>query len=112
MTCIKEFPHLVQMHRKYAGLGLAAVSVSLDDLTDPNPAKVREKVVRFLRAKGADFSNFLLDEKSEFWQQKLHIDGPPCVFVFDRDGKVAKQFKDEFSYEDVEKLVAELLQRR
>jgi thiol-disulfide isomerase/thioredoxin len=33
VICKQEFPHLVQMQRKYAG-DLAAVSVSLDDPSD------------------------------------------------------------------------------
>src|SRR5262245_2280057 len=32
--CKENFPHLVEMHRKYAKLGLAVVSLTLDDPTD------------------------------------------------------------------------------
>ena len=110
MTCIKEFPHLVQMHNKYAAEGLAAISVSLDELSE-DPKKVTDRVLHFLQARKANFTNLILDEPIDVWQQKLHMEGPPVVFVFDRDGKQVKQFKDEFSYDDVEKLVVTLLRK-
>jgi hypothetical protein len=96
------------MHKLYSPSEFAAISVSLDDATD---TEAREKVLKFLRSQGAMFSNFVLDEKPEFWQEKLKFDGPPCVFVFDRQGGVARQFKDEFTYAEVEKLVKELLKK-
>ncbi len=99
------------MHRQYASQGLAAVSVSLDELDEPSPPKVQEKVLRFLRTKNADLQNFILDEKPKVWQEKLQIEGPPCVYVFDREGKQVKQFKDDFKYADVEKLAVEALKK-
>ena len=97
------------MQRKYATDGLVAMSVSLDDPADP---EAKEKVLKFLRSQDAAFDNFMLNEKAEFWQQKLGFDGPPCVIVFDQHGALAKQFKDEFTYADVEKLVKPLLGRK
>ena len=62
------------MHQKYGKEGLAAVSVSLDD---PNEAGVKQAVLKFLESKKATFTNLILDEKPEVWQDKLKIDGPP-----------------------------------
>jgi thiol-disulfide isomerase/thioredoxin len=109
LICKKEFPHLVQMHQKYGPEGMAAISVSLDDPSQPG---AQEKVLRFLKAQRASFTNLILNEKPEVWQEKFGFDGPPCVFVFDRQGEIKKQFKDEFSYADVEKLVKELLAKK
>jgi hypothetical protein len=108
VTCKKEFPHLVEMQKHYAKDGLVAMSVSLDD---PQQKGVPEKVLKFLQTQHANFGNFILDEKPEVWQAKLNFDGPPCVYVFNREGKIAKQFKDEFTYEDVEKVVKALLEK-
>jgi hypothetical protein len=33
------------------------------------------------------FTNLLLDEPAEFWQKKFGFAGPPCQFVFDRQGR-------------------------
>lgn len=97
------------MHRKLNPMDFAAVSVDLDD---PADKETQDKVVAFLRAQGATFANFVLDEKQEFWQEKLKFDGPPCVYVFDRQGAIGRQFKDEFSYDDVDKLVRELIAKK
>src|SRR5262249_54416856 len=88
IICKKEFPHLVQMQRKYAD-DLAAISVSLDD---PSDEETLDKVQRYLKAKNARFTNLILDEKPEFWQKKLGFDGPPAVFVYDRTGELKKVF--------------------
>jgi thiol-disulfide isomerase/thioredoxin len=109
LICKKEFPRLVQMHQKYASEGLAAISVSLDDPSQPGAV---EKVQGFLKTQRASFTNLILDEKPEVWQEKFGFDGPPCVFVFDRHGEIKKQFKDDFTYDEVEKLVKELLTKK
>lgn len=94
------------MHNKYAKDGLAAVSVSLDDPTDE---KAQQRVIDFLRKQKATFTNLVLDEKSEVWQEKLKFDGPPCVFVFDREGKW-KKFESP-DYAEIEKYVVDLLKK-
>lgn len=94
------------MRDKFAQEGLAVITVSLDE--DAHTKEVQEKVRKLLESKKAGpFTNLILDEKLEFWQQKLKFDGPPSFYVFGRDGKLIKQFKDNFEFEDVEKLVGE-----
>lgn len=102
--CMKAFPHLVELHHKYADQGLVAISVCLrtDEPTD------KEAVMKFLKAKKAEFTNVILDEPTELWQEKFHIQGIPAVFVFNREGKWS-QFKYESAYPEVEKLVAKLM---
>jgi thiol-disulfide isomerase/thioredoxin len=111
VPCKREFPHLVALHRKYAGQGLTAVSVSVD------PAEDQGKALRFLRKVGAAFPNYLFDEKVAVWQEHFDIYGPPAVLVFGRDGKLAGRFDHNdvnkvYSYDDVEKLVRKLLARK
>ncbi len=106
LPCKREFPHLVELHRKYAVRGLTAVSVSLDD---PHDAEAHERVRKFLATKGAEFINFVLDEKPDTWQAKLKIDGPPCVFVFDRRGRLVKRYHDHVDYAEIDRLVMDLL---
>ena len=97
------------MHEKYKEQGFAAVSVSLDDLNEDG---VQDTVRKFLTEKKATFRNFILNEKPAFWEEKLKIDGPPCAFVFDRDGKIAKKFDGFFEYAKVEPVVAQLLKKK
>jgi hypothetical protein len=97
------------MHKKYKKDDFAAFSCALDD---PERKGIQEKLLKFLKEKKAAFPNFLLNETDEVWQDKLKILGPPAVFVFDREGKPAKKFTENFTYEDVEKLVAELIKKK
>jgi hypothetical protein len=97
------------MHKKHGTDKFAAVSVSLDD---PGEDGVKKKVLEFLESKKATFTNLILDEKPKVWKDKLDIDAPPCVFVFNQKGERVKKFADNFKYEEVEKLVDELMKKK
>jgi hypothetical protein len=103
------------MRNKYAGKDFVAVSVNLDD---PHNANAREKVLKFLEKQKATFTNVMLDAKPEVWQEKLKIDGPPCIYVFDRDNRFVKKLPvlsdkpedtEPAEYSIVEKVVAKLM---
>lgn len=109
--CKKNFPHLVEMHEKYAGKGIAFASVSLDDAT--KPSKVAE-ATEFLVEKKADFTNFLLEESMDDAFEKLDISAIPAVFMFGPDGKEVRRFtledpNNQFTYAEVETAVEEFL---
>lgn len=97
------------MHKKYAKQGLVVISVALDDIREDPPA--RDRVLKFLQAKGATFTNLLLDETLEFWQKQFRFVAPPCQYVFSRQGKWTQYTsdKEEIKHEDVEKLIVQLL---
>jgi hypothetical protein len=98
------------MRDKYGKDGLTVITVSLDE--DAQTPEVQDKVRKLLESKKAgQFTNLMLDEKLEFWQQKLKFDGPPSFYVFGRDGKLIKQLKDNFEFDEVEKLVAESIKK-
>jgi hypothetical protein len=98
------------MQKKYAKDGVVAISVNLDD---PKEDGVKEKVKKFLVSQKATFTNLILDEPPEVWQKKLKFEGPPCVFVFDREGKIAKKFDSGEKYEDeIGKLVGDLVKTK
>jgi thiol-disulfide isomerase/thioredoxin len=112
VPCKKGFPHVVAMHQKYAKDGLAVVSVSLDPVDDPSsPANA----LRFLKKAGAEFTNLFLQEPSDFWQTKLGFAGPPCYFVFNRQGQWTKfEAQDDapVNYEAMEKFIVERLREQ
>jgi hypothetical protein len=96
------------MHRKYAKDGLVCISVSVDE------PKNQMAALEFLKRQTASFSNYLLDEDVQFWQDKWDINAPPAVFVFDRQNQRAAKFDTSdpdkpYTYEDVEKVAARLL---
>jgi thiol-disulfide isomerase/thioredoxin len=95
--CKKEFPHLVEIHREYAGK-VVAISVSVDDEEDA------DKALKFLRQQKATFENFLLVEPAEAYQKRYDFVAVPLVLVYGRDGSIARRFKsddEEFTYKDV-----------
>jgi thiol-disulfide isomerase/thioredoxin len=112
IPCKTEFPHLVALQHKYKGDGFVAVSVALDN---PADAAARNRIVAFLgKQQAGGVTNLQLDEGVELWQQKLDIDGPPCVYVFNREGRIAGKWPnaaDKVDYEEIEQLVAELMQK-
>jgi thiol-disulfide isomerase/thioredoxin len=107
--CKEEFPQLVQIYRDHAQDGVLCMSVSLDQLEQ------RDAALAFLKAKGATFPNFLIEEETT-WQDKWNIKAIPMVLVFGRDGKLARKFDrddpdNQFTYPDVEKFVQSLISK-
>ena len=109
--CKKNFPHLVEMHRKYADKGIAFASISLDNVAKPADLAA---ATEFLAEKKAHFTNFVLDETMEDGFDRLDITSIPAVFLFGPDGKVVRRFtlddpNNQFTYEQVEAAVQEFL---
>ena len=109
--CKENFPHVIEMHRKYADKGLAVASLSFDD---PEKASDVENAKAFLRAQKATMTNYLLDEGEGVGFEKFGLNSIPAVFLYGPDGKEVKRFtwddpNNQFTYEQVEKTVAELL---
>jgi thiol-disulfide isomerase/thioredoxin len=109
--CKENFPHVLEMHKKFADKGLQVVSLSLDDPDDDSAIKEAKK---FLDSKKSTIINILLDEASGGGFEKLNINAIPAVFVYGPDGKEVKRFtmddtKNQFTYDEVEKAIAALL---
>jgi len=112
VTCVYEFPELVKLHDRFAGQEVATLSMNLDD---PDGKNVEEKVLGFLNAKKADFTNLRLakGQKPEEWMNKrLKLeDGLPGQCVYDRDGKLVQTFSGGGDYPDISDLVGKILKR-
>lgn len=109
--CKENFPHVVEMYHKYAGKGLAVITLSLDDPTDQAAVSEAEK---FVKSKKAVCTNVLLNESFGEGFEKLDIGAIPAVFVYGPDGKELKRFtmddpNNQFTYAEVEKSVAAIL---
>ena len=105
--CKENFPHVVAMHAKYGGKGLAVVSLSMDPPDDPKAVAAAEA---FLREQKATFTNLRMSEAPEVVHDKLDFSVLPAVFLFTPDGEVLKKFtwddpNHQFTYEEVEKAV-------
>lgn len=94
------------MQKKYGKDGVVSVSVSLDN---PRGKSIPEKVLNFLNKQQATITNLLLNEHEEVWQKKLDIDGPPCIYIFNREGKITEKYNRGEGYKEVEEAVKGLL---
>jgi thiol-disulfide isomerase/thioredoxin len=109
--CKENFPHVIEMYKRYTSKGLAVISLSLDDPTDKAAVAEAEK---FLKEKNAVCTNVLLDEGYGEGFEKLDIGAIPAVFVYGPNGKEVKRFtmddpNNQFTYDEVEKAVVALL---
>jgi thiol-disulfide isomerase/thioredoxin len=117
--CVKEFPRLVALQRKY-GREVTCLSLSLDYEGIGTVEEVLPPVKAFLESQQAGFRNLLASEDSDTMCRKLGIVSVPAVFVWGRDGAIAKRFDDDsaaktlgrpFTYDDIEAVVKECLAR-
>ncbi len=117
--CLKEFPGLVALHKAHSRDDVICISLSLDyvGIKSKPPESYEPPVLGFLKSQGATFDNVLASEDSDAMLTKLKLSAPPAVYVYNRDGTLAKRFDNEqvaseeyaFTYKDVSALVDELL---
>jgi thiol-disulfide isomerase/thioredoxin len=105
--CRKEFPHLVELSRRYARDGVAFMSVSVD------PVDNKASALAFLQKHNPPFTNYLLDEDHHLWQDKWDVNGLPAVLVFDQRGEQVRKIDNDdpgkpFTTADVETVLKEL----
>lgn len=120
VPCMREFPHLVELHKKYSKQAVC-VSFSCDfvGIKGKPPEFYQERVLKFLKSKQATLVNFLATETADEAYEKMGIDSIPAVFVYGPDGKLAQKFDSEyknggdseepFTYKDVTTLVDKLI---
>jgi thiol-disulfide isomerase/thioredoxin len=84
--CRQRFPHLVAMHKEYAGRGLACISVSIDDPEDASAVRA------FLSERKATFENFHWKkwraEEAKFETEFRFRQGIPHLVAFSRAGQL------------------------
>jgi thiol-disulfide isomerase/thioredoxin len=109
--CMKEFPGLVALHKKYGPDKVACISlcVNFQGIGKPTDPDVFDEPLAFLKTQGATFDNVLsADSDSDLYSQ-WKFNSVPAVFVFDRDGKELKRFVDKVNYTEIDALVAPLV---
>jgi thiol-disulfide isomerase/thioredoxin len=118
--CKREFPNLVKLHKKFPK-DVACMSLSCDYVGIKNkpPEFYRERVLKFLESQEATFTNIMANTPADDLFAEMDLAAIPAVYVYGRDGKLVKRFDndsianedDAFTYEDVNKLVGELLKK-
>lgn len=117
--CVREFPGLVKLQQAY-GDQVVCISVNLNytGAADEKPDDARADVEKFLQEQRAAFANYLASDPDVELLEKLGAAAVPVVRVYDRQGKLQKQFTNDggeygeegFEYaKHVEPLVKSLL---
>ena len=119
--CLQEFPHLVAMQQRH-GDDVVCVSFDCDYIGAKNKSVdyYRERVLKALtEMKAETIINLMSNVAADELFQQMDLDSIPAVYVFDRDGKLAKRFDNRtpagggvegISYEtQIDPLVAELV---
>lgn len=117
--CLKELPNFVALHKKHHADGVRCISFNCDyDNPKQKPEQVQEPVLKVLTKNGATCENVLSNVPLEDWLTSVDLASIPAVFVYGRDGKLAKRFDNdtlkqgeaEFTYANVTAFVEKLLQ--
>lgn len=112
LPCKAQFPHTVELSRKYADQDVAVVSMSLDEPEN------EERVLKFLQDQHASFDNLLSKYGGgEASYESYAIPGGsiPHYKLYDRKGVERYTFEvdplaeKQFSHEDIEAKLKELL---
>jgi len=98
--CMQEFPGLVKLHKSYPEQ-VVCISFNVDYVGIKNkPADFyRPRVEAFLKKQQAQFVNILcMDESDKFFAEQ-ELSSIPAVYVFGKDGKLAKRFDESLLQE-------------
>lgn len=111
VPCLDRFPEMVELAERYGDRGVAFIAFDLDDPGDPGAL---ERAEAFARKQGGRIEHFrttlpILDAFDE-----LGLLGIPAVYVYDRDGKLARRLtaddpNAQFTEADVERAIRKLL---
>jgi thiol-disulfide isomerase/thioredoxin len=109
--CVQEFPKLVALDKKYGPEKVACISLSFDfeGGEDAKPEDVQPQVLKFLEKQQATFDNVLCSEDSDTLRRKMELAAIPAVYVYGRDGTLAKLFEGEGIYQEIPTQVERLL---
>ena len=105
--CIETAPHVVDLYNKYGKDGLVIIGVHTPRVDyEKDVTRLRESVAK-LRIQYP----VVVDNKEKIWRD-YRCDLWPSQFVIDRDGIVQYSHGGVGRYEDMEKVVQELLSRK
>lgn len=105
--CVKEFPQLIRLHKKYRAQGFEVVSVSADD-----PKTLSTAVIPFLKKQKPSFKVYIKNADDEAFIKALSKNWGgdlPASFLYDRQGRLQKAFTGEPNLKEMERVIKSLL---
>ncbi len=111
-SCVKRFPKMVELDRKYRDRGVRFVSMLLEDPEEPGVVELAEA---FLERQNATFDNFRMVENLMESFERLDLIGLPAVLIYDRSGALAHKLtgddpNDQADDADVEAALVAMLE--
>ncbi len=100
LPCMKVYPNLVKLSEEHRE-EIVCVSFNLDyaGIKSKPPAYYRPRVEKFLQSRKSTLPNFMSTVEAIEVFDAIEINSIPAVFVYGRDGKLAKRF-DESLFQD------------
>ncbi len=92
LPCKRVFIKLQQLEKAHKAQRVSVVSVNLDDPHDP---AARQRALDFLRQQAAEGLHVQLRDPPATWQPKLQLEEVPCVFLFDRTGRLLHRWEGD-----------------
>ncbi len=92
--CLKELPELAKLHQQH-GEKVVCLSLNCNFTGSGSPEDEREAILKVLTEKQATFQNLISSDADEELYKKVGIASIPVVQVYDRTGKLSKQFDNE-----------------
>ncbi|SFD14193.1 Peroxiredoxin [Thiohalospira halophila DSM 15071] len=100
--CRREIPAFVDVQEDYRDQGLRIIGVAIDD---------RQAVVDFTNPMGVNYPILLGGDEgigiAEAYGNRMGV--LPYTVLIDREGRIVERWREELSYEDVEKAIEPLL---
>jgi thiol-disulfide isomerase/thioredoxin len=120
LPCMREFPGLVSIHNQHKDK-VTCISLNVDyyGVGDGPSEELQNNVRKFLRKQKATCLNVICSDSDEHVYDTIGFGSIPAVFVYDRSGKLSKQFTDDpklygpdgFTYKkDIGPLVEKLIE--
>ena len=110
-SCLKRFPHMVEMNKKYADKNVKFISLLLED---PGEPEAIENAKNFLIKQKADFDHYFMDENIMVSFEELDLLGIPTVFIYSPEGELVHRLtgdnpNKQFTELDIENAINSLL---
>ncbi|MEX1230524.1 MAG: TlpA disulfide reductase family protein [Planctomycetaceae bacterium] len=121
-ACLAEFPAYAELSRRWPQdeVVFYDINCDYDGIKDKPLAFYRPRLLKFLEEHKSDSRHVALTDPLIDFLDKNDIHSTPTVFVYDRSGKLVKQFdnheaykeEEEFHADDVGALIERLLEKK
>ena len=101
VTCVKEMPDLVAVHREFESKGFITIAVAMSyDRPDYISTFVKDRNIPFL----------VIHDKDNVWTKAYgDVAVTPTTFLVDREGNIMKRYVGEPNFSELRKILAKEL---